>query len=361
MRKRPWVCVNTAAAASMLAMASLSFADTSNCTAAWGGVGCDDAACQATVCGVDSFCCAVAWDSFCAGEAVSLCGAIGDSDRTQPNDSRNGSICCFAWGGVGCDSPACEAAVCAVDSYCCTIEWDAICASEANTLCPGLCWGPPPTCTGGDCCTANGGLGCDDFDCCAGVCMFDFLCCSVEWDQSCADVAHDFCPALCGVGDCCVVHDGTGCNNAECEAAVCAVDEFCCTVQWDDGCVKLTPALCPQLNCGRYQCGGPGSGECCSPHAGVGCDDVDCCTTVCDIDAFCCEVEWSSGCAALAITLCGTFCQPFPPDLNNDGAVDGADLGILLGGWGFPGSTDLDGDGTTNGVDLEILLSSWTL
>ncbi|MGA1046149.1 MAG: choice-of-anchor X domain-containing protein, partial [Phycisphaerales bacterium] len=46
-------------------------------------------------------------------------------------------------------------------------------------------------------------------------------------------------------------------------------------------------------------------------------------------------------------------------DLNDDGVVDGADLAILLSGWGQPGPTDLNGSGTTDGADLSILLSAW--
>ena len=39
-----------------------------------GTPGCEVSACEATVCAVDSFCCAVAWDDICAGEAEDLCG-----------------------------------------------------------------------------------------------------------------------------------------------------------------------------------------------------------------------------------------------------------------------------------------------
>ncbi|MBL9149460.1 MAG: HYR domain-containing protein [Phycisphaerae bacterium] len=46
---------------------------TSNCCTSHGGAGCTDAGCQATVCGVDPFCCNFVWDSICAGEAVVLC------------------------------------------------------------------------------------------------------------------------------------------------------------------------------------------------------------------------------------------------------------------------------------------------
>jgi hypothetical protein len=46
-------------------------------------------------------------------------------------------------------------------------------------------------------------------------------------------------------------------------------------------------------------------------------------------------------------------------DLNADGAIDGADLGMLLSVWNEVGSADLNGDGTVDGADLGVLLSAW--
>ncbi|NBP52336.1 MAG: hypothetical protein EBU70_14365 [Actinobacteria bacterium] len=46
-------------------------------------------------------------------------------------------------------------------------------------------------------------------------------------------------------------------------------------------------------------------------------------------------------------------------DLNCNGIVDGADLGIMLANWGGSGSSDLDGNGQVDGGDLGILLSRW--
>jgi hypothetical protein len=46
-------------------------------------------------------------------------------------------------------------------------------------------------------------------------------------------------------------------------------------------------------------------------------------------------------------------------DLNDDGIVDGADLGILLGQWNTQGSADFDGDGVVTGADLGTLLGAW--
>ena len=48
-----------------------------------------------------------------------------------------------------------------------------------------------------------------------------------------------------------------------------------------------------------------------------------------------------------------------PADLNGDGFVNGADLAMLLGQWGSPGSADLTGDGVVDGADLAILLGAW--
>jgi len=49
-------------------------------------------------------------------------------------------------------------------------------------------------------------------------------------------------------------------------------------------------------------------------------------------------------------------------DLNGDGAIDGADLGILLSQWGpcVGCLGDLNGDGVVDGADLGILLGNWT-
>lgn len=53
-----------------------------------------------------------------------------------------------------------------------------------------------------------------------------------------------------------------------------------------------------------------------------------------------------------------------PGDLNDDGRVDGADLGVLLAYWGpvkSPGgeAADLNHDGIVDGEDLTILLGDW--
>lgn len=50
------------------------------------------------------------------------------------------------------------------------------------------------------------------------------------------------------------------------------------------------------------------------------------------------------------------------PDLDCSGAVDGADLGALLGNWGPCNGlcpADLNGDGVVDGADIGLLLGGW--
>jgi len=56
------------------------------------------------------------------------------------------------------------------------------------------------------------------------------------------------------------------------------------------------------------------------------------------------------------------FGSRIPGDLNGDGCVGHADLGILLTDWGCTGGDcpgDLDCDGDTDHADLGILLAHW--
>lgn len=47
-------------------------------------------------------------------------------------------------------------------------------------------------------------------------------------------------------------------------------------------------------------------------------------------------------------------------DLNGDGFVDGADLGLLIANWGGSGAGDLNCDGVVDGADLGLLIAAWS-
>jgi hypothetical protein len=154
------------------------------------------------------------------------------------------SNCCFANGGLGCDDPTCEAAVCAVDPFCCATAWDSICAGEAATLCPKLCASTgtcPPSAN--DCCvpSPDGTPGCNDPTCCEAVCAIDPFCCATAWDSICAGEAAQLCPA-CAPPPC----DPPPAND-ECEFAT---DLGVIPI---DGCATaIGTGLCAQPDCGLF-------------------------------------------------------------------------------------------------------------
>lgn len=155
-------------------------------------------------------------------------------------------------------------------------------------------------------------------------------------------------------GSCCVEQLTPSCSDAECCAAVCKADDFCCTVQWDDLCAAAAAQLCG--GCSQAECGNPLAGDCCESNDTPGCSDAQCCALVCTADPFCCDEAWDFTCADRAIKSCGTCGTT--GDLNGDGVVSSADLSILLNAWGTP-DADLNGDGTTGSQDLAILLNNW--
>ncbi|MEE9131453.1 MAG: hypothetical protein V3T84_15660 [Phycisphaerales bacterium] len=60
----------------------------------------------------------------------------------------------------------------------------------------------------------------------------------------------------------------------------------------------------------------PGAGPCGEPNGTPGCEDPECCATVCAIDSFCCIIVWDQPCVDLAKTL---GCLPEPILTSADG------------------------------------------
>ncbi|MEC9072865.1 MAG: hypothetical protein VX938_10815, partial [Myxococcota bacterium] len=73
-----------------------------------------------------------------------------------------------------------------------------------------------------------------------------------------------------GGGTCCAESTGPGCDNANCSAAVCALDPYCCTTAWDTYCVQ-----CAQGGIGisSINCAGLGAVCGCSGGGGGGGND----------------------------------------------------------------------------------------
>ena len=50
-----------------------------------------------------------------------------------------GSYCCIPYGGLGCEESGCEVLVCEFFPACCSVVWEQICADVASILCADLC------------------------------------------------------------------------------------------------------------------------------------------------------------------------------------------------------------------------------
>ena len=122
---------------------------------------------------------------------------------------------------------------------------------------------------------------------------------------------------LCGLGtgSCYEVHAVRGCNNFDCCGTVCGIDPFCCEATWDQTCVNEANDFCAQC--------GDTDATCFAPHAGHGCADTDCCALVTAVDSTCGHFEWDAACAELAMTLCAGCGSPTAGDCRAVHATPG--------------------------------------
>ncbi|MHC5028842.1 MAG: hypothetical protein ACYTGR_18995, partial [Planctomycetota bacterium] len=271
-----------------------------------GTPGCDDAACCETVCAADAFCCETSWDSICAAAAVDACFdpiCAGDTNGDFNIDVTDLTNVILEWGSMASCGTGADVAPNGV------VDVGDLTAVILN-------WGTCLECGfpfAGSCCESNGTPFCDDAACCETVCAADAFCCDIEWDSICAGEADELCGGLCGVpacgsagtGSCCEATGTPFCDDAACCEAVCAVDPFCCDIEWDGVCAATAAVSCSGCG-GNPAC--PGEGDCCESNGTPGCDDGACCATVCAADAFCCDTTWDSVCAGMADELCGGLC-----------------------------------------------------
>jgi hypothetical protein len=213
--------------------------------------------------------------------------------------------CCFDVGEAGCGDPVCEAAVCDANPFCCSLIWDQACAQLALDLCEPQCCGPASGANG--CCVPSDEPGCNNSACEAVVCAVDPSCCTEAWDIECWLLTNELCFSCGEFGcDCCDVQSTPYCNSpdiGDCSGTVCSIRPSCCQVVWDQGCVDLAHQFHECCGC----CGEPDCSpfcNCCSGGNDVGCDDPVCEALVCEIDAFCCVVDWDPFCDELAQQVC---------------------------------------------------------
>jgi len=70
------------------------------------------------------------------------------------------------------------------------------------------------------------------------------------------------------------------------------------------------------------------------------------------------ELFKSNGVATVGVRVPSAGANPY--DLNGDGMVNGADLGLLIGLCGTPGPEgDFNGDGVVDGADNGLLIANW--
>lgn len=296
-----------------------------SCLESHSNPGCSDPSCCAGVCVIDPACCTTTWDDACVGIARgTCCGDVGCGNWCAGS-------CFEPHGAPFCSDAACCEAVCSIDPFCCSTKWDGLCADFASVRCAMLC-GVPGS---GGCFKSKDTPGCEDRECCDAVCNSDPFCCQNSWDENCVLIAKGDpgdptadppVPPTKGVctlpkcgdfsaGRCCEAHATPACDNNACCDAVCAKDPFCCDTEWDDSCAG-TARENPICNC-VSECGDTCAGSCCEPHATPLCDDSKCCTAVCAVDPFCCELAggaWDNICVGIALgeAACEDPC-PSPP------------------------------------------------
>lgn len=85
------------------------------------------------------------------------------------------------------------------------------------------------------------------------------------------------------------------CPTDPCEGVDCD-DADPCTA---DSCVDGTCVNEPIDGC-FAGCGDPDSGSCQENNGTPGCDDAECCSFVCNLDVFCCDITWDASCVLIA-------------------------------------------------------------
>ena len=230
------------------------------------------------------------------------------------------------------------------------------------TWTPSVCDQLGACCIEGDCsildeasCEAAGGLWQDAGSTCGAVDCSETAPCCFAGTGGCVQLDP---------GSCLLAGGEPGPVGAQCGDFICFPEGACCLP--DGSCVDgLSPEECAAMQ-GVFQGDGTDcAGTDCPEPTGAACFSTGFCLVLTEAEAAQAGAEWKgpgTTCEDLDGNGTADACEAagLPGDLDGDGLVNGADLGLFLVGWGGPGVTDLNGDGVTNGEDLGILLVNWT-
>ena len=354
---------------------------TGDCCTSHNGVGCEDLGVTKCVCAMDPYCCNTQWDGICASEAQNDCGAICGCEPQcagkQCGEDGCGGTCGTCPAGSICTDedlcevvcqPQCNGKQCGPDgcgNTCGSCGDNEQCNAQGQCTCVPNCWNKE---CGDDSCGGSCGK-CGQFQTCTGsgkCAIVTPLCgdgnCMALLQENCDSCPKD-CGQCCGNGNCepaylencnsCTQDCGTCCGNNFCEeqfgesCGSCPQDCGPCPAVCGDGeCVedagescKSCPEDCGQCpsSCGDGQCDadnencvscgtdcGACNGDCCAANGTIGCQEPDIQACVCEMDPYCCNVQWDAICANEAEDDCGADCGVEPG--CGDGLCD-ADLG----------------------------------
>ena len=241
---------------------------------------CGDGTCDATeTCGSCSKDCGACANSDCGNGTCD----ITENCLTCSKDCGTCVAGCTKSADPGCGGCACEAEVCAADSYCCSNHWDGSCVSECAATKLITCPAFNDVCGDGIC-------GANEFssDCpndCGGSFFYcgDGICSASE-QEDCKGCSQDcgFCltPGLsaagCGDGQCSgdesCVNCAADCGKCGDYSCACLEDPTCCTEEFGYYCQDLCNTCiagngggsCPVSNCGDGICAGETCSTCSS-------------------------------------------------------------------------------------------------
>lgn len=190
-----------------------------------------------------------------------------------------------------------------------------------------------------------------------------------------------------GGGSCCSPQNTPSCNPTEVAQCVCQFDAYCCNTEWDELCVEQVTSLgcgsCGAGGSGGFGGGGMGgfgggpiggfggggmggfgggpvggfggtgggpAGNCCVPTSTPSCSNPSVAQCVCQVDPFCCQVQWDSLCVSEVESLgCGSCSGSGGSGGFGGGPVGGAGgvgaSGGIGGSGGFGGAVGFCGNG----------------